>query len=108
MTEHMDAGFVRQAGDGEQTDTDPPDDSQARITLALKFAEAGCFDGAHHKMWVIDQMVRALTGCPLVRVHATAFNGKSYEYDAQGESAEYLEWARTEEGYRPWDVGVAP
>lgn len=33
-----------------------------RISKALDLAEAGSFDGAHHKMWVIDQMVRALTG----------------------------------------------
>lgn len=47
-------------------------------------------DGAHHKAWVIDQMVRALTG---------------YAYD---------EWVRQyrEEGSDPdayeWDEGIAP
>lgn len=30
---------------------------------ALRIArDDGPIDGAHHKMWVIDQMVRALTG----------------------------------------------
>lgn len=33
-----------------------------KILAALKIAEYGAFDGSHHKMWVIDQMVRALTG----------------------------------------------
>lgn len=33
-----------------------------RINKALKIAtEDGGIDGDHHKMWVIDQMVRALT-----------------------------------------------
>lgn len=29
------------------------------LEIALRY---GGIDGAHHKMWVIDQMVRALTG----------------------------------------------
>lgn len=34
-----------------------------RIKNALAIAfEYGCIEGAHHKDWVIDQMVRALTG----------------------------------------------
>jgi hypothetical protein len=33
------------------------------IKAALEIAERyGQIDGAHHKAWVIDQMVRALTG----------------------------------------------
>lgn len=31
----------------------------AALTLAFHY---GMVDGAHHKMWVIDQMVRALAG----------------------------------------------
>ena len=33
-----------------------------KIERALKIADMGQIDGAHHKAWVIDQMVRALTG----------------------------------------------
>ena len=34
-----------------------------RIEAALEIAHRyGGIDGAHHKMWVIDQMVRALAG----------------------------------------------
>jgi len=34
-----------------------------KINKALEFAHNyGGIDGDHHKMWVIDQMVRALTG----------------------------------------------
>lgn len=39
-------------------------EEQKRIKQALKVAfQFGGVDGAHHKTWVIDQMVRALTGC---------------------------------------------
>lgn len=32
------------------------------IEKALEIAKDGQIDGAHHKTWIIDQMVRALTG----------------------------------------------
>lgn len=35
-----------------------------RVIAALAYATSD--DGAHHKQWAIDQMVRALTGCPMV------------------------------------------
>lgn len=35
---------------------------QERIEKALESLEWGQIDGAHHKAWVIDQAVRALTG----------------------------------------------
>lgn len=33
-----------------------------RIAKAIEIAKDGQYDGEHHKTWVIDQMVRALTG----------------------------------------------
>ena len=37
--------------------------TEQRINAALDVAlRYGSIDGAHHKAWVIDQMVRALTG----------------------------------------------
>jgi hypothetical protein len=62
------------------------------------------FDGDHHKMWVIDQMVRALTGCPVVPVTATDINGVTYQYEAQGESPEYQAFLALGE----WSEGIAP
>ena len=61
-----------------------------RIDKALELAELGSFDGAHHKMWVIDQMVRTLTGP---------------DYDAWVES-----FCAGEDGpdTYEWDTGVAP
>ena len=85
-------------------------DLRARIDKALEYpAEYGYIDGGHHKQWVLDQMIRALTGCPMVHEHATDVNGTPYEYDRQGESAEYLEWVgEPDEDYEPWDEGIAP
>ena len=75
-----------------------------RITKALAIAFAyGEIDGAHHKMWVIDQMVRALTGCPVQKDGPTA---------VQGESAEYAAIMKTfnsaESGGVEWPQGIAP
>jgi hypothetical protein len=62
-----------------------------RIEKALALAhECGSIDGAHHKMWVIDQMVRALTGdgyAAWVAAHKAGVDGP----DTYG-----------------WDEGIAP
>jgi hypothetical protein len=80
-------------------------DPEARIAKALAIAsEAGMFDGGHHKMWVIDQMVRALTGCPVGLKAGTDVNGTSYQYEVQGESPEYQEFLALGE----WSEGVIP
>jgi hypothetical protein len=34
-------------------------ETEAALDVAFRYAG---FDGGHHKQWVIDQMVRALTG----------------------------------------------
>ena len=74
----------------------------------------GGIDGGHHKMWVIDQMVRALTGCPMVKKKATDCNGKEYEYETQGESRAYKKLVKEacagEDGpdTYEWDKGIAP
>ncbi len=77
-------------------------------------AECGGIDGAHHKQWVIDQMVRALTGCPMVQRLALDCNSAPYWYSSRGESEEYEEWV---EGVRygedgpatyDWDEGIIP
>lgn len=80
--------------------------TDARIQKALDIAFSyGNVDGSHHKMWTIDQMVRALTGCPMVQEDS---------YQVQGESEEYKEWVREvkqgEDGPETyeWDIGIAP
>ena len=63
-----------------------------RVERALQIAWSyGQIDGSHHKMWVIDQMVRALCGT----------------------KEEYTEWVKTYEtpdgeDYYEWDIGIAP
>lgn len=64
----------------------PEDKIQQALELAFRY---GQIDGDWHKMWVIDQMVRVLTG------------------------DKYEEWVRTyvgEDETDPyeWDVGIAP
>ena len=62
---------------------------QARIAAALELAfKYGQIDGAHHRVWVIDQMVRTLIG-------------DDVEYRSQ--IAEYCL-----DGAYEWDEGIAP
>lgn len=73
-------------------------DLDTRIQNALDIAYTGQYGGVSHKMWVIDQMVRALNGCE----------------DMQEETEEYTEWVaaycRTDGGDQTymWDTGRAP
>lgn len=57
------------------------------VELAVRY---GGIDGEHHKAWVIDQMVRALTGDRYEQVVAEARDG---EYGPESYS---------------WDIGIAP
>ena len=82
-----------------------------RIERAIEYAvRYGGIDGGHHKAWVIDQMVRALTGCPMVEYKK---DGELIAY-VQGESDEYEELVREacdgEDGpdTYSWDPGIAP
>jgi hypothetical protein len=88
---------------------------RGRIDGALEIAvRYGGSDGEHHKAWVIDQMVRHLAGCPVVKQTAVDAHGNEYEYDALGKSEEYVKLvadARAgEDGPETydWDEGIAP
>lgn len=64
-----------------------------RIKEALKIAwQYGCIDGSHHKMWTIDQMVRALCGSE------EKYNKWVDEYETPLPDGDYFEW----------DCGIAP
>jgi len=85
------------------------DDVNARVATAISYAvRYGGIDGGHHKQWVIDQMVRALTGCPVLVID------QAHGDETQGESEEYMKLvagARAgEDGPETydWDTGVAP
>lgn len=66
--------------------TDPMTDAEkieAAIALAFQY---GGIDGAHHKMWTIDQMVRILAGGRYEAMVKEANDGEdgpdTYEWDA--------------------------
>lgn len=56
--------------------------AKGALEIALRY---GGIDGAHHKAWVIDQMVRALTGDEYEQFVADAKAGEdgpeTYEWD---------------------------
>ena len=59
---------------------------QERIDAAIEIAVLyGGIDGAHHKAWVIDQMVRALAGDRYRDIVAIACDGadgpETYDWD---------------------------
>jgi hypothetical protein len=90
-------------------------DESSRIKNALELAmRYGGIDGDHHQKWLVDQMVRALTGCPLVKGNAVDYEGVPYEYVAQGESEEYRQWVKeAKDGDAgpdtyDWDEGIPP
>jgi hypothetical protein len=102
-------------GDSDSTGGRVNEMANERIEKALELArQDGQIDGAHHKMWVIDQMVRALTGCPMVLMKGSDYGGKPFEYEAQGESEEYRQLIADakagEDGADTysWDTGIAP
>ena len=86
-----------------------------RIKEALDVANSyGGIDGDHHKMWVIDQMVRILTDCPTVIGTAKDYKGQPYTYETLGESKEYEQWVKDhnkgEDGPNTyeWEKGIPP
>jgi hypothetical protein len=86
-----------------------------RIKQALALAvRYGGIDGDHHKAWVIDQMVRVLTGCPQATFKARDAKGHEYEYEGLGKSEEYKQLVADacagDDGpdTYSWDEGVPP
>lgn len=91
------------------------DDPASRIKKALDFAvRFGGIDGSHHKDWVVDQMVRALTGCPMVTETTQDCRGNPHTFETQGESEEYKSLVKEacdgEDGPNTfnWEIGIAP
>lgn len=93
----------------------PANTDEQRITKALAIAVAyGGIDGAHHKDWVIDQMVRALTGCPVQLYVEPLGDGGEFTASEQVESEAYKELVAQacagEDGPQTysWSTGIAP
>ena len=78
----------------------------------------GQIDGAHHKLWVLDQVVRILKGTPVEVVLAKWEDGtQEYRYNTvKPPSAEYKAWVKemkqidpeTGEAEYGYDEGIAP
>lgn len=93
-------------------------EAERRIELALELAvRYKGIDGHHHQDFAMDQIVRALTGCPMVTKRVEkGFRGAphAYSYKAQGESDEYLKLvAEAKDGEDgpetySWDEGIPP
>ncbi len=83
-----------------------PEDPKERALYII--ARYGGFDGAHHKTWVIDQVVRALTDSPI----RTDYKDPQHPNEYQEESEGYKKFVtsavtRENEGYE-WDTGSPP
>jgi len=86
-----------------------------RILKQLSLELLHIRDTPHHKQWYLDQIIRALTGCPMVqKTYICNQSQKTFKYDVQGESSEYIEFVRSakdgEDGADTygWDVGIPP
>lgn len=92
-----------------------PSDPWIRIEAALETIRSlGSIDGAHHKQYVLDQVVRLLTGCVPERKTAFDYKRQIYNYDGLNESDEYKKWvAETKAGEEGpetygWSEGTPP
>ena len=70
------------------------------LNIAKRYANVALTPG--QGAWVIDQMVRALTSCPLVTKEITTSRGEVIEIEILGESREYLNISDNPE----WDKGI--
>ncbi len=78
---------------------DPSPTAHAR-KIAQRYAKEAVTP--EQKAWVIDQMVRALTYCPLVVTSIQTARGEVLEVELLGESSSYLEIASDPD----WDKGI--
>ena len=80
--------------------------AQIRIERALHVAKTeAMIDGVQHKVWVIDQMVRVLLGCPDIEEQFVGGDGETHTRAIKGESEAYLEFVTQCES---WNIGEAP
>lgn len=93
----------------------PTETEAQRIDKALSLIVAyGGIDGAHHKDWVIDQVTRALTGCPAVEVQAFDYKERPYTYFEQVPNEAYSKFVadacKGKDGPNTysWEEGIAP
>lgn len=90
------------------------EDVRMRVARALELADLyGNIEGGHHRKWVIDQMVRALCGCPVEQTPMEDGNGHAYVLETLGENDEYRAFVAGYEGDAEpkkyeWELGTPP
>jgi len=72
----------------------------------------GQYDGGHHRLWVLDQVMRILKGTPVI-VELKKWENGHEEYwfnTAEEPSQEYLDFVKEFEGNDEffWGTGIAP
>jgi|ETNvirnome_2_130_1030620.scaffolds.fasta_scaffold01032_2 hypothetical protein len=85
---------------------------------AMYWISWGQIDGAHHKLWVLDQVARVLKGTPIIVKLAKWEGGEeNYRIYPDDPSQEYLDWVKEMKGdfdeenghYEyDYDIGIAP
>lgn len=87
-------------------------DLRQRVAKALGLAgPCSGIDEFAHRTWVIDQMVRALCGCPIVKTPVLCADGSEYELERQDENDEYHAFLSEYEGGgggHEWEMGTPP
>ncbi len=69
----------------------------------------GQIDSAHHKAWVLDQVMRILQGTPVIVKEARWENGeKEYRVSLGEPSQQYKTWLNTMNTESYYDSGIAP
>lgn len=87
------------------------DEGWRRIDAALDFLKDGVPDGDHHKAWVIDQIVRILTG-GIVEETSPLAGGQKITYLSMTD--QYFDFVQEYEAGKDgpktyeWDTGIAP
>ena len=77
------------------------DNSTKAISIAFRY---GQIDSAHHRLWVIDQMVRALLGCEFSEENNFCVS----ESEKYKNFVKMYESEDCEPGDYKWDVGIPP
>lgn len=103
-------------GDGGEFLASPESmDGSGRIEAALEVANRwGGTQEDHHRQWVVDQMVRVLTGCPLEPYDQSDPAAKVDNFGILGESEAYrafvADHTHGEDGPDTygWETGIAP
>lgn len=94
--------------DLEMTEFENYDEKEWAVEWMSRY---GQIDGGHHRLWVIDQVMRILSGTPVIVKLAKWENGKTEYRLSLGEpSVMYKAFVQDYEagGEYEWKTGVAP